>query len=219
MKDFKNANNFLYHIRSKKAILWDFDGVIIDSEKIRTYGFEKTLEDYPNDEVEQLITYHKRNGGISRYVKYQYFFEEIRNEEVKEKRIRELAERFSEIMLDQLTDKKVLIEETVAFIKDYRNSFHMHIVSGSDGEELRSLCRSLEIDHLFHSINGSPTPKIDLVKQLLNSQKLQSQECILIGDSINDFEAAENSQVEFFAYNNQDLKSQGFDYIDSFKIE
>lgn len=212
-----SREQFLKALEKKEGILWDFDGVIIDSEKIRTYGFKKTLDIYPSSEVEQLVSYHKKNGGLSRYAKYRYFFEEIRKEEVQEEKIQELAEQFSEIMLNHLKDKKVLIEETINFIKDYTNSFKMHIVSGSDGNELRSLCKSLEIEHLFQSINGSPTPKIELVQHLLESQNVQSKDCVLIGDSINDFEAANKNQVEFFAYNNTELRSRGFNYISSFR--
>lgn len=211
-----NRSQFLKALEEKEVIFWDFDGVIIDSEKIRTYGFEKTLEDYPSSEVEELITYHKKNGGLSRYVKYRYFFEEIRNENVPEEKIQELADQFSEIMLKRLTDKSVLINETVEFIEDNKEKYKMHIVSGSDGDELKSLCKSLEIEHLFDSINGSPTPKIELVERLLKSQHIQPENGVLIGDSINDFEAANEYHIEFFAYNNPQLKKRGFNYISSF---
>lgn len=212
-----DKSQFLKAINSKELIFWDFDGVIIESDKVRTYGFEKVLEDFPEEEVAQLRRYHKANGGLSRYVKFRYFFEKIRNEEVSADKIENLAGQFSEIMLEKLTEKQVLIDETVEFISDFKETFQMHIVSGSDGEELRSLCKSLEIEDLFLSINGSPTPKKQLVKDLLKSLQISSDECILIGDSINDYEAAKNSEVEFFAFNNSALKDQGFNYISSFK--
>ncbi len=58
-----------------KNILWDFDGVILDSMPIREYGFRKIFENYDISLVDKLINYHKRNGGLSRYVKIKYFYE------------------------------------------------------------------------------------------------------------------------------------------------
>ncbi len=93
----------------------------------------------------------------------------------------------------------------------------MHIVSGSDEEELRYLCKKLDIKRFFISINGSPTPKIELVKSLLKDLSINRDKTILIGDSINDFEAAKKNNVEFFGFNNSELKKKGLNYIESFE--
>ena len=46
--------------------------------------------------------------------------------------------------------------------------------------------------------------------------KYKKEETILIGDSINDFEAAKNNYIKFYGYNNLDLKKT-HNYIVSFK--
>ena len=61
-------------LTSKKVILWDFDGVILDSDKIRVEGFKQSLKDYPSNQVQALLDYHHRNGGLSRYNKFKFFF-------------------------------------------------------------------------------------------------------------------------------------------------
>ena len=50
-----------------KTVLWDFDGVILDSMKVRDWGFREIFKNYDNKKVEQLIDYHNLNGGLSRY--------------------------------------------------------------------------------------------------------------------------------------------------------
>ena len=40
----------------------------------------ETLSKYPKDKVMQLINFHKKNGGISRKIKFNYFFKEILKE-------------------------------------------------------------------------------------------------------------------------------------------
>lgn len=200
----------------KSVILWDFDGVILDSMPIRKFGFEKVLEDYPKDQVNSLLDFHAKNGGLSRYVKFRYFFENIRNEELSEKKLKELTEAYSTIMRKELVARDRLIPQTIEFIKRNQENYKMHIVSGSDGEELRTLCEKLNISSYFNSIAGSPTPKKELVGTLIDERNYKPGDLCLIGDSINDLEAAEINKIDFFGFNNSALKGKGAGYINSF---
>ncbi len=197
-----------------ETLLWDFDGVILESMHIRDKGFIEVLKSYPTNQVNELITYHRKNGGLSRYVKFRYFFEQIRNESISEEGVNDLAEKFSVIMRELLTDPANLIMDSVDFIRENHKKFSMHIVSGSDQQELRFLCKELGLDSYFLSIHGSPTPKTQLVEALVNNS-LSSY--ALIGDSMNDFEAAESNKIDFYGYNNEDLMGTGCGYIRDFK--
>jgi phosphoglycolate phosphatase-like HAD superfamily hydrolase len=200
-----------------KFILWDFDGVIIDSDRARVQGFHEVLKDFPQEEVDALIDFHARNGGLSRYVKFRHFYEVIRKEPISEDRVQELAKAFSEIMRVTLTSKSLLIEDAVSFIKAKFNSIPFHIVSGSDGNELRYLCTELGIAHMFKSIQGSPTPKTALVKGLIEQGIVDPTLCCLIGDAGNDFDAASANGIDFFGYNNTALSDIGKGYITRFE--
>jgi phosphoglycolate phosphatase-like HAD superfamily hydrolase len=200
-----------------KTILWDFDGVILDSMSIREKGFQMVLGHYPATEVEALMDYHRQNGGLSRYHKFRYFFQVIRGEEVGEGKINELAMRFSTLMLAELKNPGLLIDDSVRFIKRHYQEYNMHIVSGSDQAELRQLCSALDLSGYFKSIHGSPTPKKQLVLDLLQANDYLPNECILIGDSINDYEAAVCGNVKFAGYNNTSLSHLG-SYIVSFDL-
>jgi len=199
------------------TILWDFDGVIMDSMPIRDKGFELVLADYPGDQVDQFMIYHRKNGGLSRYHKFRYFFEEIRKEEITEKEIEILAGRFSKVMLENLLNPELLIIDSVNFIRKYYKNFTMHVVSGSDQHELRTICGHLELSTYFKSIHGSPTPKTELVKNLIQDNEYSRQTTCLIGDSINDFEAAKSNEIEFFGFNNNSIKDLG-GYISEFHV-
>ena len=190
-----------------KVILWDFDGVLMNSNAVRDIGFEKVLADYPAEQVTALMKYHKANGGLSRYVKFRYFFEVVRNESVSDEQIQELAKKFPSIMQEILFDKLLLINDSIEFVQQNFSKYKMHIVSGSDGVELRSLCKYLEIDKYFITIEGSPTIKNELVKQLLFKYKYNCESCVLVGDSVNDMEAARVNNISFAAYNNSALFS------------
>src|SRR5690606_32809929 len=134
--------------------------------------------------------FHQANGGLSRYVKFRYFFEEVRGEKITDEEVQVWANKFSEIMLANLIDKSLLIKETNYFVKANYQNYQMHIVSGSDGNELRKICKGVGIDQYFKSIEGSPTPKVKLVADILEKENYNITESVLIGDSINDYEAA-----------------------------
>lgn len=118
-------------------------------------------------------------------------------------------------MRENLVNENLIIQDSFQFVKNNYQRYQMHIVSGSDQEELRYLCKKLNIATFFNSIYGSPTPKIVLVENLLKNNQYKKEESILIGDSINDYEAAKNNNIEFFGYNNPDLKGIETKYIES----
>lgn len=200
-----------------KAILFDFDGVIIDSLPIREYGFREIFKQFDKSFVDELITYHNINGGLSRFHKIKYFYQNILNKNIDEKTIQEYADKFSDIMQKELPNKKYLIEESVNFIENHYKKFDLHIVSGSEQNELRYLCKELGISEYFKSINGSPTYKNDLVRNLLDIYQYNPKECLLIGDSINDYDAAHINKIDFYGYNNIDLHGNSVFYINNFK--
>lgn len=202
--------------KGKETILWDFDGVILDSMSIRGEGFKEVLSDYSKQQVEELLKYHRKNGGLSRYVKFRYFITEILGETLDEGTVQGFAQSYSKLMRRELISKKRIITSVLDFIKRNQGFFKMHIVSGSDGEELRFLCDKLGISQYFESIEGSPTPKTELVSKILIKYAYNKEKTCLIGDSINDYDAANANHIEFYGYNNKDLKKRNLFYIESF---
>jgi len=191
-----------------EAIFWDFDGVLLASNEIRDRGFTEVLKGFPEDEVQKLIDFHRANGGLSRYVKLTYFFENIRNDKATDYKVKQFASSFSLVMRELLIDPQLLIMETIAYIKKWNQKIPMFIVSGSDQEELRFLCNVHSINSYFKRIHGSPRPKDEWIRRILQEEKLNPQKCVLIGDSINDFSAAKKNKIWFMGYNNTQIENK-----------
>ncbi|AXK49278.1 haloacid dehalogenase [Aliarcobacter trophiarum LMG 25534] len=198
-----------------KNIIFDFDGVILDSVPIKTEGFKKLFEGFPKNKVKEFIQYHELNGGKSRYIKIKYFFNKLLNENISEDDILKYANRYSLITKEELTNSKYIIEDTVSFINHNYKKYNMHIASGADENDLKYICERLNLTKYFLSITGSPIMKSKIVKNILEMNNYKKEETILIGDSINDYEAAEENHIEFFGYNNVKLKKNNT-YIDKF---
>jgi len=198
-----------------KTILWDFDGVILDSMKIKGDGFVELFKEYDSIKVQELEKYHYKNGGISRFEKIKYFFNTILKQFISEDEVLKLAENFASIIEKKLFDSSNLIDNSLEFIKKNYTNYNFHIVSGAEHGELNKICKYFDLDKYFLSINGSPIKKDILVKNILEKYNYKISETILIGDSINDYKAADANKIMFYGYNN--LALQQDNYINNFQ--
>ena len=92
-----------------KNLIFDFDGVLDESNDIRIEGFRRLFQDYPENEVSQLMPYVEKNGGISRYVKIRYFFEVIRRESLEIEDLQSLANRYSKLVKEKIIQAESVI--------------------------------------------------------------------------------------------------------------
>ena len=179
-----------------RYIIFDFDGVLVESNEIRFSGFRKLFKDFPQEQVERLVTYAKANGGVSRYKKISYFFSEIRQEPISDESVNKWADQFSNLVEQDIVEAQA-VEGSLEFMEKYVDQLDFAIVSGSDQKELRSICRKRNIDHFFKSILGSPVEKKDNIATLLSEMKWQHDKALYVGDSNNDLEAAKANNLDF----------------------
>lgn len=196
-----------------RNIIFDFDGVLVESNEIRFNGFRKLFKGYPQEQVEKLVNYAKANGGVSRYKKIAYFFSEIRQEPIPKESVNEWADQFSKLVEQDIVEAQP-VEGSLEFLEKYGDHFGFSIVSGSDQTELRRICEKRKIDHFFKSILGSPTEKKDNIAALLSDLNWSHKESLYVGDSNNDLEAAKVNNLEFIGrcsglidWQNYDVKS------------
>jgi len=187
-----------------KTILFDFDGVIINSNKVKDQAFRYIFDKIDPVFVEEFMLYHRSNGSKSRFEKIEYFHKKILNQKLDDFQRNFYLKKFSNYTLSRLTNKSLLISETLDFIRKNR-SYNYHIVSGTFIQDLVFLCEKLGINKYFKSIEGSPTIKEILIKNILIKYNYMKEETILIGDSFNDMEAAEKNKIIFFGFNNNEL--------------
>lgn len=199
-----------------KTIFWDFDGVIHDSMKIKGDGFLELFKNHRKKDTEAILKFHFKNGGMPRFDKIKYFYNQILKEDISKKEIDNLANIFSEIIKDKIFDKNNLIQDSLSFIKKKYKKYNFHIVSGSEDKELKKLCKYFNISKYFISINGSPTKKDILIKKLISKYHYKKYEILFIGDAMTDYNAAKKNRIVFFGYNNIELK-KFHNYIKTFE--
>ena len=55
-------------------LIFDCDGVILDSNRLKSKAFAYALPGEPIQLVQAFVDYHQKRGGISRYEKFSHYF-------------------------------------------------------------------------------------------------------------------------------------------------
>ena len=202
-----------------KNIIFDFDGVLADTNPIRINGFRELFKEFPKEQVDALVAFSAVNGGLSRYEKIKYFFQSIRREEIRPQDVDRCAQRYSDIVKNDIITAAE-IGGSVEFLSSFAKQYVYAIVSGSDQEELRDVCRQRGIGPFFKEILGSPIGKEENLKSLVQKNGWGRDTCVFIGDSVNDYQAARSTGVAFIGRNSGMVdwsEYPGVAFFDTFK--
>ena len=83
------------------GIIFDFDGVVLESADIKTRAFAALFGAFPGH-IEQILAYHLENAGLSRYVKFRHIYQHFLHEPLPETLMESLDRRFSELVADEI---------------------------------------------------------------------------------------------------------------------
>lgn len=180
-----------------KTIVFDFDGVIIESADIKTEAFRKLFSNYP-DKVDKIVQYHSSNMGISRYLKFKYFYENILKEHYSEEIGIALGKIFSELVLEEIL-KAPFVAGMEEFLEGYYKRYLMFIVSGTPEVELLDITKSRGLERYFQGIFGSPRSKSEILNDIMKKHHLNKSEVVFIGDAESDMNAADKIGIFFIA--------------------
>lgn len=179
-----------------KAIIFDVDGVIFESADIKTLAFKRLFQEYSPDEVNKMLDYHLRNMGISRYVKFKYFFESILGKNLSKKEEEELGVRFSNIVVEEVL-KAPFVSGTLDFLKNSYLDYSLFIASGTPQGELDYIVSERKLSDYFKKVYGSPQEKTSIINNILENNSLRKDEAVFIGDAESDLKAARGTGISF----------------------
>jgi len=197
-----------------KHIIFDFDGVLVESNSLRFEGFRQLFRNYPNDQVQRLVEYAMLNGGMSRYEKIRYFFGEIRNETISDADVQTLSKQYTKLVKQKVIDAES-VKGSLEFLSNNHTKYDFAIVSGSDQQELREVCRARKIHQFFFKILGSPEKKKINLSRLLSEAGWGKELCLFVGDSINDLNAARINSISFIGRNSGLVDWKTIDKVDA----
>lgn len=188
-----------------KNIFFDFDGVIAESVSAKTEAFREMYFQYGEEIANQVVDYHIKHGGVSRFEKFKYWEKKFFNKDLSEDSVNELAKQFSDLVLN-----KVIASEEVpgvnAFIKKYSKELNFWIITGTPTSEIEIIAKERGLTNYFLGIHGSPKNKRYWTEYLLKKHNLKREETLFIGDATTDLDAATFSNLHFALRENEENK-------------
>ncbi|MBE6094928.1 MAG: HAD family hydrolase [Schwartzia succinivorans] len=179
-----------------RAIIFDFDGVILESASIKTDAFAEMVKAYPAEIGTKFVEFHLAHMGISRKVKFQYLIEDLLGESCTEGKLDALGQKFSEIV-----HSKILVAPFVPGAREFLESSYkklvFYIASGTPQEELRQIVAERGIEKYFTAVYGSPAKKEKIVEHIMQAQGYEKEEVLFVGDADTDLFAARASGIPF----------------------
>lgn len=196
-----------------KAIFWDFDGVIAESVNVKTEAFYNLYLPYGNEIAEKVRRHHLDNGGMSRFEKFRHYQTHLlrQPEPVDEKVVKDLAARFSELVLEGVINAPY-VPGVEIFLQEECGKMDFYILSGTPTEEMRLIVKERGLDSCFKGIFGSPESKSHWSAALLAEHGYRPEEVLFIGDATSDQKAARENGLIFLLRRHADNKDIFADY-------
>ncbi|OGX34845.1 MAG: hypothetical protein A3I43_03485 [Omnitrophica WOR_2 bacterium RIFCSPLOWO2_02_FULL_50_19] len=196
-----------------KVIIFDFDGVIVESVDIKTKAFAELFKKEGGDAVKKIVDYHLANTGVSRYEKFRYIYRQILKRDLSDGEFKGLCDRFADLVMQSVVEAPY-VKGAEAFLKEHATKYKLFVVSATPQKEIEEIIRKRNIAHFFSAIYGAPTKKTDAVKGILENGDPES--AVYIGDAISDYNAAKDNRIDFIARIDKDKGI--FSDIDCLKI-
>lgn len=177
------------------AVVFDCDGVIMNSNRLKTLAFYDVARPYGEEKARELVAYHIRNGGVSRNIKFEFFIRDVLGREVTKTFLSQFLEAYGREVKEGLLNCE--IADGLRILRKATPHARWMVVSGGNQSELRHVLAMRQIDQLFDAgIYGSPANKEIILSRAID-EGILSHPALYVGDSRYDHEVATSSGLDF----------------------
>jgi phosphoglycolate phosphatase-like HAD superfamily hydrolase len=189
---------FRFPGRAPATIIFDFDGVILDSARLKTQAFAQCYAGEDEDRIAAVVAYQERHGGVGRRDKFEYFERRVFGRPGDPASVDGLCRRYAGVIEQAMLEAPFIAGAQQALLS-LQGRMPLHLVSGMPETELRELLARRALDPLFVSVAGSPRPKKTEFERILEGGPHSPAEVLAVGDSRTEFDAAQELGIPFLA--------------------
>jgi phosphoglycolate phosphatase-like HAD superfamily hydrolase len=179
------------------CIVFDCDGVILESVPVKTRAFARLAEPFGPEAVDRLVMYHAVHGGVSRYKKFEWLYREVLGREITREELAELGSRYADIAFEEVC-RCDLVPGAESVLERWAGRVPLYVCSGAPHEELNEIFFRRGLDRYFAGIHGSPPAKTELLRGIIAQAGVEPATAVMVGDSVTDLDAAEAVGTLFY---------------------
>jgi phosphoglycolate phosphatase-like HAD superfamily hydrolase len=187
----------LKRIDTLRAIVFDFDGVILESAEVKTEAFLELYADHP-DKLDAIREYHISQAGISRYTKFEHIQRNILGLPYTEADKQRASAEFTRLTRERVF-RAAQVPGAEALLLGLRGRALRIIGSGTPQPELDLIVAHRRMEDWFEEWWGSPRMKADILRDVMARHKLTPDQVLMVGDGMSDYEAAQAAGTRFLA--------------------
>jgi len=185
--------------RRIRAVVFDFDGVILESADLKTEAFGELYAEHGPEAVERVIAYHLANVGISRFKKFEWIAEHVLGRPLTDDDSAALGRRFTDLSLEKVLAAPFVPGAEAALAALGGRGLPLFIASGTPIAELQLIVSRRGLQPMFREVHGTPREKPDILRDLLAQLALTPDQLLFIGDGMSDYRAARAAGTAFLA--------------------
>jgi HAD superfamily hydrolase (TIGR01549 family) len=179
-----------------KAVVFDFDGVILQSVDIKTRAFSDLFAPEGPAAQRRLVEFHEANGGISRFEKFRWLYREVLKRPLDAATEKRLGDTFNGLIEAAVT-RCPFVPGALEFLQATHGTTPYFVASGTPEDELKRIVELRGLSKFFHGVNGSPRKKDVILKQIAADLRCAPAELVMVGDAPNDYDAAKSAGTRF----------------------
>jgi len=181
------------------AVVFDFDGVILESADVKTDAFVELYAAHGPSVVERVRAHHLANLGISRFKKFAWIAEHVLAQPLSDDASAALGVRFSDLALAKVLAAPFVPGAEAALAAVGALGLPMFVASGTPVDELRMIVERRGLSGWFQEVHGAPREKPEVLRDLMARHALTPAQVLFIGDGMSDYKAARAAETEFLA--------------------
>jgi len=180
--------------QSCRALVLDFDGVIIESNALKTLTFREVFARFP-EHLDAMMDWHESHMPESRYTKFRHLAERLGQAD-DETLVASLAKDFSSRMIDRAVTCPV-VRGAIELLADLADRVPLFVVSLTPEPELRQILDRRELTSFFAGIFGCPPWSKASALQCIIDRIGGRDGVVFVGDSAGDQRAARDCGIRF----------------------
>ena len=170
-------------MESARAVVFDFDGTLVDSNDIKRRGFDHAFAEYP-DRMQQIREYCYGSNHTIRGEKFRHVTEKILGLEYTP----DLDAHFHKRYADFTTESVIAAPEipgAAAFVRSLQ-ALHPALLSSTPTAILLEVLRRRGWDDLFAIVQGAPVNKQAWLQGLQAVVRCEPRQILFFGDTDED---------------------------------
>ncbi len=177
-------------------ILWDWNGTLLDDLEATLLAVNDILEEYGKQPLDLAAYYSYIDTPIYKFYEHIFDLNVVTMEMIKHK--------FGRFYDCRALDIKLAEGARGALEECYGAGIKQYILSAAHIDDLLRHAKRLGVFEFFAKIEAAPDyeagSKIDRAKRLMKEEGIPVNKCVMIGDTLHDFDTAEALGVDCILY-------------------